>query len=215
MVSAPVKIVCGLGVTGAVGVGCYFVAMNLSTSKKEKLLDRLSKEKFTLLSFENGNEAEWKKIVSEYEKHGTTNKLLGVNLVSTGNDKEQKNISAIKLACKSLVNGEDISEDSYVKARRWCVVPKKVKEVLISLNRKILKHEPSENQDDNIWTSKVGIYNHQTDNLPSITWNQSDNANKISELKKGCKALLDKDTLTYNEQFLSEYEKTYKICTSD
>ncbi|CBY92323.1 hypothetical protein HF1_03150 [Mycoplasma haemofelis str. Langford 1] len=215
MVSAPTKIACGLGATGVVGTGCYFAATNLATSRKEKISDRLSKEKFTLLSFENGNEAEWKLIVTEYEKQGTTYKLSGVNLASDGGDKEKKNIAALKLACKSLVDKEDVTEDSYVKARRWCVVPKKVKDVLSGLNRKILKHETSETQDDKIWTVKIGIYNHPTDSLPSVTWSQTDNSNRISELKKGCKELLAKDTQTHSEAFLSEYEKAYKFCTSD
>ncbi|AEW45216.1 hypothetical protein MHC_01750 [Mycoplasma haemocanis str. Illinois] len=211
------KLAMGLGGAGVVGTGCYFVVSNFSSPEKikEKLSSRLAREGFDLLNFDSETSVSqnWKDILVEYKKQGeATSEKFPFSLAASGTDEEKKNVDFLKEACRILVDSEDESNDAYIKARRWCVVPKTVKEILGKLNKRNLKYENNESEDNDVWKSKIGKYDHSKLPLSGITWPGSGDDQKVSELKKGCKTLLEKTTKTYSKDFTTEYETAVSWC---
>ncbi|CBY92336.1 hypothetical protein HF1_03280 [Mycoplasma haemofelis str. Langford 1] len=210
------KIACGTGATGAVGTGCYFVATNLETPKKKTISDRLSKEKFTLLSFKSGNVEEWKAVLKEYEKDGNTDKFDGVSLDTTSSDKDNKNIASLKSTCKDLVVKEDLSEDLYRRARRWCVVPQSIKVRMESLGVKVLDYtnEKSSNSSWREWEEKIKTYTGTSILSTGSTWSSSgsDNDAKVGVIKTDCKTFLEGDSRSYDSDFEDKYKKAVTWC---
>ncbi|AEG72706.1 hypothetical protein MHF_0430 [Mycoplasma haemofelis Ohio2] len=217
----PAKMALGLGSASAVGTGSYFVAKNLQSQDapkaKVKLSEQLVKDGFTLLNFESGDthKSEWSTILSKY-KADTKDRLEGVSLSSEGGqaDHEAKNINSLKLACKDLV-GTEVASESYNKSRRWCVVPKGVKDSLVGQGKKVLNNEESKNDDRDSWAKKIASYDGKTLSLAGTDWSQATSEDsKITAIKKGCKTLLEKGTKTHDSEFSSEYETALRWCVS-
>ncbi|AEG72724.1 hypothetical protein MHF_0448 [Mycoplasma haemofelis Ohio2] len=216
--SVPAKVAMGLGGAGVMGTGCYFAASNLSSSEKpkEKVSSRLIKGGFELLNFESETSVSqnWKDILTEYKKQETGSEKFSLTLDTSGSDEEKKNVDFLKGACKTLVDSEDESDGAYIKARRWCVVPKTVKEIFSKLNKKVLKNESSGSEDNDVWKLKIGKYDHSKLPLSGITWPSTGDDQKVSELKKGCKTLLEKTTKTYSKDFTTEYDTGISWCVA-
>ncbi|CBY92399.1 hypothetical protein HF1_03910 [Mycoplasma haemofelis str. Langford 1] len=214
----PAKMALGLGSASAVGTGSYFAVKHLQSQDvpkaKVKLSEQLLKDGFTLLNFESGDthKSEWTTILSKY-KEDAKDRLEGVSISSEG-DHEAENINSLKSACKDLV-GVEVASESYKKARRWCVVPKGVKESLVGQGRTIPNNEESKSDDRDFWVGKISSYDGQTLPLAGTDWSQTrEEASKITAIKKGCKTLLEKGTKTHDSEFSSEYETAVKWCVS-
>ncbi|AEW45152.1 hypothetical protein MHC_01430 [Mycoplasma haemocanis str. Illinois] len=209
------KIACGVGAMGVVGTGCYFVSTNLETSKKKTIANRLSKEKFILLNFETGNLEEWKSVLKEYEKVGNVDKFDGISLDTTSSDKDGKNIASLKAACKDLVVKEDLSEDLYRKARRWCVIPQSIKDRMEALGDKILDYtsEKSSNASWAAWEEKIKTYTGKEIISTGSAWSSpSSNDAKVDAIKKDCKSFLEGASRTYDSDFEEKYKKAITWC---
>ncbi|AEG72773.1 hypothetical protein MHF_0501 [Mycoplasma haemofelis Ohio2] len=211
------KAALGLGTVGVVGTGSYFAISGSSKQDnvpiKTKLSEQLIKDGFALLNFESSSthSQEWTTVLGKY-KTSNKDKFSGVTLLENGQDHESKNIGALKEACKSLIEKTEFSE-SYDKARRWCVVPKGVKDILLGLKKQVLKH--GANEDVDLWKRKVAVYDHKDLPLAGITWPVSGEPEKISKLKEGCKALMEKDVKTYDEDFSADFKIAKRWCIGE
>ncbi|CBY92441.1 hypothetical protein HF1_04330 [Mycoplasma haemofelis str. Langford 1] len=152
------KVALGLGGAGAVGTGSYFAVSSLSKENspqpKTKLSKKLVDGGFDLLSFKLGrtdNSTEWNAILTKYKDSGNKDLLEGVNISNVDTD----DTNALKSACSSLMDLEDVSDEIYNKARRWCVVPKKVSEILGKLSKTILKNTSTDRSNDPLWTQNA------------------------------------------------------------
>ncbi|AEG72744.1 hypothetical protein MHF_0472 [Mycoplasma haemofelis Ohio2] len=216
MVLTPAQMACGLGAACAVGTGSYFALTRSSGDEtpKIKLSEQLVKDGFTLLNFEDGNQAEWTTILEKY-KAGSKEKFEGLNLLGDGEaDHANKNIASLKGFCKALVGATDFSK-SYNKARRWCVVPKKVSEIFTTLKKTVLKNEDSQSENNDQWKIKIGSYDGKALPISGVNWSQTGETEQIKALKKGCKDLFAKDVKTYDDAFEEDYRTAERWCIAD
>ncbi|AEW45523.1 hypothetical protein MHC_03315 [Mycoplasma haemocanis str. Illinois] len=188
----------GLGTASAIGGGIYFANRNTSTPTiKETLKSRLVKEKYTLLSVDNSSHKDhWNKSLEKYK--------------ASHNNQTSYTEENLKDMCNGLLGKEDIKEEDYKIARKYCVVPRKISERLEDLGIAALKTTGTENGVDEKWKKLAGEYkktgsgNQQLNGLDNSTVKDTG-----EELKKKCGEVFNKEHWEENYDSLLDNTKRW------
>ncbi|AEG73610.1 hypothetical protein MHF_1374 [Mycoplasma haemofelis Ohio2] len=211
MNSFAAKSLMGLGGL-SVASGGGFLAWNqgLFSGSTESIRDKLRKSGYKAL--ERGS-SDWGKIFEVYKKGENTKKFEkdGITASSTEADHNK-----LKEQCEKALDLDASKDEIYGKVIKWCVVPRKVEEVLSGVT--LLGINENDNNDVNDWKPVLTKYiatkkeSKQEYALSGVvlkdpTTGTTNEVENIKELKKGCKSRREKMTYELDfEQSLAEVE---------
>ncbi|CBY93320.1 hypothetical protein HF1_13120 [Mycoplasma haemofelis str. Langford 1] len=204
----------GLSVAG--GGGLLAANQGLFSSKEESIQDRMKKDGYKAL---DSGSADWGKIFDSYKDAKNTKKFQddGITSNSTTTDHPK-----LKEQCSKALKLKASEEETYKKVIKWCVVPRKVEDVLAGIT--LLGVEETNTGDANDWKPILTKYTDTKKgdtqkeyamkdvvlkDTASGTTNQE--AENIKELKKGCKSRRAK--MTYELEFEQSIEEVKTWCS--
>nr|WP_014272203.1 hypothetical protein [Mycoplasma haemocanis] len=206
---------CGgaVGSCSVVAAGYHFLNTHQEIPTVKKTVgDYLRDEKFSLLSYKDGNSSEWSKVLSKYKSSGEDSKFSDLNLDS---GEDNSNIFKLKEKCKAIVEGE-FEKGIHDKAKKWCVIPQSIKERMASLSDVALDYsnEKSKNTSMDAWKEKIKTYKGNEGLSSNSTWSSvHDEDTKIEAIKKDCKSFLEGESRSYDSDFEEKYRKAITWCT--
>ncbi|GCE63415.1 hypothetical protein [Candidatus Mycoplasma haematohominis] len=178
--------------------------MGLFWNKQIRVGKRLRKEGFKLVKRVFNQDKVWEEIAEVYRKQEHNPKFI-----KTENRLVDRYIS-IKLKKKSRkilkIKCDDVSNEVYIQAKKWCVVPHRIKERAKKLGFSFLNMEENSDEDHEIWEMRIVNYRFFKGeiNLENIIGSTSifkyDNSileRKISIVKKTAKEIINK--MNYDE----------------
>ncbi|AEG73245.1 hypothetical protein MHF_0990 [Mycoplasma haemofelis Ohio2] len=167
----------GVGAAG-LGGGIYLTHKNSSEERKTILL-RLEKEKYKPLKASDSNhQAHWEASLTYYKQQYSQK--------TSYTEQELKNL------CGSLFKQDDIKEEDYSTAKRYCVVPRTVSQRLEDLGFKAIESSATDK-----WKKLSGAYKNsgkggkQLGNLESTTIDDSESTGE--KLKNKCQEISSKN----------------------
>ncbi|CBY92976.1 hypothetical protein HF1_09680 [Mycoplasma haemofelis str. Langford 1] len=174
MAVSAVKAASGLGVAAATVGGGIFVAKGMEGSPstpKSTVQDKLKQNGYSPLDLEKSDG--WSEVLGAYNQHK--------NNLSIRFDHGDREISEqeLKDACSSAFN----SDDKYENAKRWCVVPYSVSQVLTSKSFKVLDVDSDEDE----WDNLKGQY--KENEIPGLVLRSTED---WQSLRTKCKELVEK-----------------------
>ncbi|CBY93356.1 hypothetical protein HF1_13480 [Mycoplasma haemofelis str. Langford 1] len=201
----------GLSLIG--GGGALAWNQGLFSRSPETIKDKLERKGYTAL--EEGS-SHWSQIFEIYKKTENTKRFANDGITS-GDTEHDK----LKKKCNEALDLESSKEDIYQRVIKWCVVPRKVEEVISSVS--LLGVDESSDSDNYRWKPILEEYKRtksQTGNtyeltevtLVEPTEGNTKEAENIKELKKGCKSRREK--LTYHLEFEKSMEEVRKWCSA-
>ncbi|AEW45594.1 hypothetical protein MHC_03670 [Mycoplasma haemocanis str. Illinois] len=179
----------GAGTIGIGGFGAY--SFKTSSNNIRYIKDRLEESQYTLLSLnENKHKSYWNKSLQEYKKKHPFDSPL--------------HVEDLKAICKQAFLGEYQDDDSYAKARRYCVVPRKISERIKDLGLNLLDMKGKLDEREWQWLSfeysYIGEGNRKLGTLDKNS--TKDYRNNWTLLRNECQKELMKDHWTPNYYFI-------------
>ncbi|AEG73650.1 hypothetical protein MHF_1416 [Mycoplasma haemofelis Ohio2] len=206
------KMAAGLGIPSAVA-GSAFLGKDLIFPKPtdNSVRAKLAKEGYEFMSStDTGN---WEKIYSVYKTKSGSDKFAQDEI--SNNEANETGVSKLRSACERALSGSE--EALYLLARRFCVTPKTLDQLLTIKNiSKLNTGKTNPNTDDTAWGLKVTEFKKNLDaNKSKTSWTLTEsesqsNAN-MNALKDGCQALLSKQT--YEDKFYDNLENFKTWCS--
>ncbi|AEW45518.1 hypothetical protein MHC_03290 [Mycoplasma haemocanis str. Illinois] len=190
----------GLGGAVGIGGGIYLLNKNsesLNTEKRKTVKSKLQSEKFTPL---NSGDSHWNKLKEEYNKvKGEASKVFKTS--DSPIDENQ-----LKELCRVALE-KDEDDESYSKAKRWCVVPVDISTHLKNWNLTALPTGDSGTNGQNEWTTLSSTYNSSSHKIAGV---QTLNSPEWQTLKNECKKLGDKKN--YEDDFDASFSSSKIWC---
>ncbi|AEW45281.1 hypothetical protein MHC_02075 [Mycoplasma haemocanis str. Illinois] len=183
------------GVGGVCGGG-VLLAKNINSQPKRSLInvkDRLLSEGYKLLNLNDPNAEGWDKVKSAYASEANDEKRFpGVER------NVDYSVIGIHSNCLDLIEKEEATEEDYLKARRWCVIPITVSSKFAS--GALLKYDEGDSTDDTLWNKLANKHwGAGVDAKSKISnENKSTEEEKRKEIKQKCKALAESDSTSEN-----------------
>ncbi|AEG73158.1 hypothetical protein HF1_08210 [Mycoplasma haemofelis str. Langford 1] len=191
----------GLGTAG-VGGGIYLANRDTTSPvEKETLKSKLVKDRYTPLSSSNSDhQTHWDKSLEKYKvKH---------------NNQPSYTDAKLKEMCNGLFEKENIKDEDYKIARKYCVVPRKISERLSDLKIKALSTTGSEDGVAEKWKKLAGEYkNKGTGDKQLNGLTHSTVKDTGDELKNKCGEVFDKEHWEENYDSLLDNAKLW--CTEE
>ncbi|AEG72772.1 hypothetical protein MHF_0500 [Mycoplasma haemofelis Ohio2] len=197
-----------LGTIGAATGGGILIKNKLSSGEKEiSVSRRLTKEGYTLLNA--SVDAEWN---TTLEKH-KSDQIKHPKFQPTSSD-----LRALQEACKSILRKTEVSEDDYKKAKKWCVKPVSVRELIKAKNKNLLDVDKSGDENKGEWQKLSERYEKEGKGSKAIEGltippSSGKTEDDWKQLRTKCKELADKDF--WSDKYDEELDKVIMWCTSE
>ncbi|AEG72702.1 hypothetical protein MHF_0426 [Mycoplasma haemofelis Ohio2] len=197
--SLPAKAALGAAsLTGVVGGGILVKNYAFDKDSKENLIsNRLKSEGYVLL--DANKDEDWTNTVNKHK--GTDFTYPRFTL------KASQELSDLKKECKRVLDTVGNAED-YKKAKKWCVKPVSIKDLISSKNLTLLKVQSNDNTDQQTFQSLVERYEKEGTGNKAISGLALETAgnkdSNWSKLRDKCKDLSEKEfwSVDYDDEVL-------------
>ncbi|AEW45197.2 hypothetical protein MHC_01655 [Mycoplasma haemocanis str. Illinois] len=196
-----------LGFVGAVSGGGILIK-NKWTSREEKLSvsKRLENEGYTILNY--SVDSDWSTTLTKHKDAQIKHPKFLLN---------SQELSALKETCRAILSKTDISVDDYKKAKKWCVKPVTIGDLIKSKKLKLLDTTKDDETDKAQWKPLADEYVHKGKGtnqitgltLPLTSGNRDDD---WKQLRTKCKELIAKDF--WSDQYEDETSRAIMWCVS-
>ncbi|AEW45234.1 hypothetical protein MHC_01840 [Mycoplasma haemocanis str. Illinois] len=196
-----------LSTIGAATGGGILIKNKLSSEvKRISISQRLTQEGYTFLNA--ANDAEWG---TTLEKHKSDQIKHPKFQLSSSNLRELQEV------CKSELMKTEYSEDDYKKAKKWCVKPISVRELIKAKNKNLLDVDKSGEENKEEWKKLSDQYEATGKGDKAIEGltippSSGKTENDWKQLRTKCKELADKDF--WSDKYDEELDKAIMWCTS-
>ncbi|CBY93014.1 hypothetical protein HF1_10060 [Mycoplasma haemofelis str. Langford 1] len=177
MALSPAKLVLGLGATSATVGGGVWVVKSMEGSPKVTIKDRLKRDGYSPLDV--GKSDGWSEVLNAYNQKKDSPDLR----FDHGN--EQISEQRLKDTCAEVFK-EDEKDSKYEKAKKWCVIPNSVSQVLVSKSLKVLDTSKTGEEDKTKWEPLKTQY--KDNDIPNFSLTSQD----WKVLRTKCKDLVGK-----------------------
>ncbi|AEG72705.1 hypothetical protein MHF_0429 [Mycoplasma haemofelis Ohio2] len=196
-----------LGVAGAAAGGGILIKNQLTPNEeKPSVSKRLENEGYTILK--ESMDSDWSTTLT---KHKDTQVKHPKFLLTS------QELPSLKAACKDVLVRTDVSEDNYKKAKKWCVKPVSIGDLIKAKRLNLLDTTKTDETGKEQWKPLADEYvntgkgvNQITGlTLPLTSGNREDD---WKQLRTKCKELIAKDF--WSEQYGDELSKSIMWCVS-
>ncbi|CBY92545.1 hypothetical protein HF1_05370 [Mycoplasma haemofelis str. Langford 1] len=202
----------GLALAGGIGGACgggALLAKNINSQPKTsstRVKDRLQSEGYKLLNLHDTSSEGWDKVKTAYGNGNESNDGKRFPNVEKSGD---STVTGIQNHCRDLIEKEAVTDDDYLKARRWCVIP-------ITVSSKFANGvllNASDSTDDALWDKLAKKHwGEGVDAKSKISSeNKSSEEEKRNEIKLKCKSSAESDSTS--EDFYETINKVNMWCS--
>ncbi|OAL10594.1 hypothetical protein A6V39_00820 [Candidatus Mycoplasma haematobovis] len=199
------------GITGCAGIGTY---LHLNNSKEvtgtstiepvtaENISQKLGKIGYQVLKTEGADDdAQWDAILIAYNKIQQKGEIFSISTVGKIETRDN-----LKSECKKAIDSDSSENTNYSLAKRWCVKPESINEML-----KRNRHTKLDNNNAGInkkkWKEKISLIKDKAEEMQSMGLVFQDNDdNNVALLEATCEKLKIDSTKTHDDK---EFEKHY------
>ncbi|AEW45194.1 hypothetical protein MHC_01640 [Mycoplasma haemocanis str. Illinois] len=199
--SLPIKASLGVvALTGTIGGGILvnnYFTKNSGEPKKTLISKRLESEGYVLLDV--NKDAEWTNTVNKHKETNFTYPRFSL--------KASQELIDLKKECQRVLNVTNNEED-YKKAKKWCVKPMSVKDLISSKKLTLLKVQTNDNSNKQEFQSLVERYEKEGNGnnaIKGLSLEISGNKdNNWSKLRDKCRELSEKEfwSMDYDDEVL-------------
>ncbi|AEG72855.1 hypothetical protein MHF_0583 [Mycoplasma haemofelis Ohio2] len=202
----------GLALAGGIGGACgggALLAKNINSQPKTsstRVKDRLQSERYKLLNLSDTSSEGWSRVKTTYGNESNDGKRFP-NVEKSGDS----TVAGIQNHCRDLIEKEEVTDDDYLKARRWCVIPVTVSSKFST--GALLNNSEDDSTDNTLWDKLAKKHwGEGVDAKSKISSeNKSSEEEKRNEIKLKCKSSAESDSTS--EDFYETVNKVNTWCS--